>query len=255
VRVSGRTAEITSLRRQSFYPLAGALLAAGAPFGLLCMRRFLLRHKVPMREDVRRDLATYAYLITSTTLVFTLLGRALGRYVDRLADLSSTDGLTGLLNPRAFYPRLEHEIERSRRSGASMTLLLLDLDHLKLLNDQRGHAAGDRALERIARAIRREMRSIDLGARLGGDEFALLAVGTDRGSAGIVADRLQKTIAGQMTEELGFPISASIGVVTFDPLRDRLESLWTLTHAVDRALYEAKRGGRNRVALGTLAPG
>lgn len=253
VRACRRIAETVSRRRQRIYPLAGALLAVGAPFGLLVMRRFLLGRHVPVREEVRRDVATYAYLVASTTLAFTLLGRALGRHVDRLSSLSMTDGLTGLLNARAFYAMLEHEIARSRRSGSSMTLLLIDLDHLKALNDEFGHAAGDRALEQIARAIRREMRSIDLGARLGGDEFALLAVGTDRASAGVVADRLQHAIAGQIPEELGLPITASIGVVTFDPLQDRLDDVWTLTRAVDRALYEAKRSGRNRVAHGTLA--
>jgi diguanylate cyclase (GGDEF)-like protein len=242
-------------KRQSVtYPLAGALIAAGAPLGLLCMRRFVLGHHLSIREEIRSDLATYAYLATSTTLVFTLLGRALGRYADRLTELSTTDGLTGLLNPRAFYGRLEQEIERSRRAGSSMTLLLLDLDYLKALNDQYGHAAGDKALETIARAIRREMRSIDAGARLGGDEFGLLAVGTDSSAARTVADRLQTTIAGLATDAPGRPITASIGVITFDPLRDRLDDEWALMRVVDLALYRAKKTGRNRVAFGTLAP-
>lgn len=250
--------EATGLRdrfsRQSVrYPLAGALLAAGAPLGLLFMRRFVLGDRVTVREDIRRDFATYAYLATSTTLVFMLVGRALGRYADRLANLSATDGLTGLLNPRAFYPRVEQEIERSRRSGSAMTLLLLDIDYLKALNDRYGHAIGDRALEKIAHAIQHEMRSIDVGGRLGGDEFGLLAVGTDRTAASIFADRLQSTIVGQ-NKELGFQITASIGVVTFDPLRDRLVHARDLTRAADAALYAAKRTGRNRVAFGALQP-
>jgi len=239
-----------SLSRQSVtYPLAGAVLAAGAPLGLLFMRRFLLGEHTPMRESIRRDVATYAYLTTSTTLVFTALGRVLGRNTERLSELSTTDSLTGLLNRRAFYPRLQQEIERSRRSGSPISLLVLDLDHLKELNDRHGHHAGDRALTEIARAIRVEMRSIDVGARLGGDEFALLAVGVDESAARTVAARLRSAIETQTTAQ---PISASIGVVTFDPSRNRLDDVWALTRAADQALYTAKRAGRNRVAFGAL---
>lgn len=98
--------------RSVMYPLAGALLAAGAPLGLLSLRRFVLRGRVPIREDIRRDLATYAYLTTSTTLVFTLLGRALGRYEDRLAKLSATDAAHGTPSfPDAI--RVRHETAAS----------------------------------------------------------------------------------------------------------------------------------------------
>ena len=241
------------IRTQSvLYPLAGALLAAGAPLGLRFMRRFVLGDPRSFADDIRRDLATYAYLTASTTLVFTLVGRALGRHADRLTELSTTDGLTGLLNSRAFQSRLHEEVERSRRSRTAMTLILLDLDHLKALNDRHGHVMGDRALERIARAIQHELRSIDVGARVGGDEFGLLAVGTDHTAAGIVADRLQRTIAGEMDKELGFRVTASIGVVTFDPLHDRLVDARDLTRAADAALYAAKRGGRNQIVVGNL---
>jgi diguanylate cyclase (GGDEF)-like protein len=236
------------------YPLAGALLALGAPAGLLLMRRLVLGDRSAFRDDVRRDFATYAYLTTSTTLVFTLVGGALGRHADRLAKLSTTDGLTGLLNPRAFHTRLEEEVERSRRSGAPITLLLLDLDRLKALNDRHGHVIGDRALERIAGAIRGELRSIDVGARVGGDEFGLLAVGTDRTAAGAVANRLQRTIEAERDTELGLQITASIGIATFDPAHDRLLDVRDLTRAADAALYEAKATGRNRVVVGNLRP-
>ena len=239
-----------ALARQSItYPLAGAFLAAGAPLGLLFMRRFVLGDHTPLRESVRRDLITYAYLTTSTTLVFTLLGLALGRNTERLAELSTTDSLTGLLNRRAFNPRLQQEVERSRRSGSPISLLVLDLDHLKSLNDQHGHHAGDYALSEIARAIQLEMRSIDVGARLGGDEFALLAVGADDASAQTVAARLRSAIEDQTA---AYPITASIGIVTFDPSRDRLDDIAALIRAADKALYTAKRAGRNQVAFGTL---
>jgi diguanylate cyclase (GGDEF)-like protein len=236
------------------YPVLGALLAAGAPLGLLFMRQFLDRTRAGLREDIRRDLPTYAYLAASTTIVFVVLGRTLGKHVDHLARLSDTDGLTGLLNARAFRARLRGEIERSRRSGAPMTLLLMDLDRLKMLNDRFGHAFGDRALETIAHAIQREMRSIDSGGRLGGDEFGLLAVGTDRGASAIIAERLRGTLANGVDEQLEVQTTVSMGVVTFDPSRDQLADDAALVRAADTALYSAKHSGRNRVAFGSLQP-
>lgn len=240
------------MRRQSLtYPLVGALLAAGAPLGLLFMRRFVLPARMPMREDLRRDLATYVYLAASTTVVFTLLGWVLGRSAERLAQLSATDGLTGLLNPRAFYPRLQSELDRSRRLGAPFSLLLLDFDQLKALNDQRGHAAGDLALQQLARVIRREMRSIDVGARLGGDEFALLAIGSSAAEARAIAGRIQDAGRG-LTGQFGVPISVSIGVVAFDPSSHSVVDGPGLVRAADGALYDAKHAGRDRVAMRRL---
>jgi two-component system, cell cycle response regulator len=187
--------------------------------------------------------------------VFVLVGRALGRSADRLAELSLTDGLTGLLNGRAFHERLREKTERSRRSGEPVTLLLLDLDRLKALNDRHGRSVGDRALEKIARAVQHEMRSIDVGGPLGGDEFGFVAVGTDPAAASVVADRLRRTMSGEADEKSGIPVTASIGVVTFDPGHPPAVDARDLVRAADAALYEAKRSGRNRVAMGSLETG
>ncbi|MGH6691993.1 MAG: GGDEF domain-containing protein, partial [Gammaproteobacteria bacterium] len=238
-------------QRRFLYPAVGAVLAGGAPLGLLLLRRFLLGRRIPLREEVGRDLPTYLYLGVMTTLVFTSLGRALGRHADLLTALSTTDDLTGLLNARAFYPRLAQELERSRRSGAAVSLLLLDLDHLKALNDREGHAAGDRALRRLARMIRQEMRSADIGARVGGDEFVWLAVGAAAPAAEALAERLQRAIAVR-TADLPVGLTSSIGMVTFDPAHDRSVSVQDLLRAADRALYQAKGAGRNRAVRGRL---
>ena len=234
------------------YPMLGLLFGGTAPLGLLAMRSMILGLDTTVRQEVRRDLPTYLYLAVSTPLVFSLLGRVLGRHADRLAALSRTDPLTGLANARAFYPRVAREIERATRSRLPLSLLLIDLDGLKRLNDRHGHAAGDRALRRIGRAIRGEMRSIDLGARLGGDEFGIIAVGASRTDGEVLARRLQSAISSTPAGGLGLRVTASIGLVTFEPSRHRPTGVQRLTRAADRALYAAKRGGRNRIETGDL---
>jgi diguanylate cyclase (GGDEF)-like protein len=240
---------LLNIRRRISYPVIGAVLAAGAPIGLLVMRRLVPGSQTSIAHEILGDAATYLYLTISTTLIFALLGWLLGRHVDRLAELSTTDSLTGLANARAFYPRLEHEVARSGRLGSPVSLLLLDLDRLKDLNDQHGHAVGDRALQQIARAIRRELRAIDIGARLSGDEFAVLAVGASTAAGLALAERLRAEIAADTMKEIGVPATVSIGVATFDPARDKTVDAHALRQAVDGALYIAKRGGRNRIAL------
>jgi diguanylate cyclase (GGDEF)-like protein len=240
-------------RQHITFPLIGALLAMGAPLGLVLLRRFAFGDHTPIAEDLRRDFATYMYLAISTTLAFTLLGWMLGRYADRLAELSRTDPLTGLANARAFYPGLDREIERSRRSGSPVSLLLLDLDDLKALNDRHGHATGDRVLREIARAVRRELRAADIGARLGGDEFGVLAVGASAASGRALAERLRRSISSEVAKTVGLPVTGSVGVVTFDPAGGGAIDSQALTHAVDRALYTAKKNGRNRVSTAEIA--
>jgi len=160
----------------------------------------------PIRDDLRYDSSTYAYLLISTMLVFTLLGWMIGRYADRLAELSQTDPLTGLANARTFYPGLEREIERSRRSGSPLSLLLLDLDDLKALNDRHGHAAGDRALREIAGRSAESFAWRTVGARLGGDEFGVLAVGASAASGQALAERLRRSIGAEVGKEVGVPV-------------------------------------------------
>jgi len=231
------------------FPLMGALLAMGAPAGLALLRRFVFYDHTPIRVDLREDFATYLYVAVSTTVAFTVLGWILGKYTDRLADLSRTDPLTELANSRGFYPALESEMERSRRSGAPFSLSLLDLDGLKALNDRYGHAAGDRVLREIGRAIRRELRASDTGARLGGDEFCILAVSTSATAAQALAERLTGSVSGEVARDVGLPVTASIGIVTFDPSTSHEVEAQALVEAVDRALYAAKESGRNRVAV------
>ena len=231
------------------YAVAGGLLAAGAPLGLLLVRWARAGSPGPswLGAEVRGDMATYVYVSASTVLAFALFGFALGRQVGRLQALSVTDPLTGLPNRRAFFERLGVEFARAARYGDPLSVLLIDVDRLKDLNDTAGHSAGDAALLRVAAAVRSGLRAADMGGRLGGDEFVLIAPSTPPDAAARLAERVR----GLVTEgsALGPPsaMTVSIGIATFSPAR-LVPGPDALLRVADQALYAAKAGGRNRVA-------
>lgn len=166
----------------------------------------------------------------------------------RLEMLAQTDPLTRTLNRRALSERLGAEMERVRRYNTTMSLLLIDLDHFKQINDTRGHAAGDRALCHFVAVVRRALRRTDAFGRLGGEEFGILLPGSGPEGALEFAERLREEIAASPVEDGqgGIPISASIGVAVFDPADPTPDRI--LARA-DAALYRAKAGGRNRVEV------
>jgi diguanylate cyclase (GGDEF)-like protein len=232
--------------RRTLYALAGAVLGLGAPAGLLglrVMRRALGGRSV--MEEIRNDSETYLYTAASTSIAFALFGGVLGRYADRLARLATTDPLTGLSNARVFHERLRQELGRVDRYHESFSLLILDLDSLKHINDQYGHQAGDEALRSVARAIRRGLREIDLGARLGGDEFGVLAPGTNQASAVTLGERLRANV----TAASGPGARVSIGIASLVPSKGERPLPGAMMAAADKALYRAKREGGDRVAV------
>lgn len=169
----------------------------------------------------------------------------------RAAALAVQDPLTGLANRRAFNHAFSRAWLRCRRAGLPVSLLSLDLDHFKQLNDTYGHPAGDACLKWVARTIRRyARRSEDIAARVGGEEFALLLPETSLEVARQIAEQLRRAIA-RHDEKRGVPvasITASIGVVGAIPTREMKPDM--LIAAADVALYAAKRNGRNQVMLG-----
>lgn len=243
--------------RRFAYACAGGLLSAGAPVGLLGLR--LARCKSGSRllwlrlaaRELAADRAGYMYVGTSTALAFVAFGYIIGRQADRLARLSETDALTGLCNGRGLLHRLATELARSRRYGHPLSLLLMDLDGLKSVNDRYGHLAGDEAIRGLAAVIRSELRETDIGARWGGDEFAVLAPSTSESAALALADRIRDLIPQRNVLR---PLTGSVGVVTVDPrVNDELVEPLDLMRAADTALYEAKRRGRNRVVTAPAA--
>lgn len=165
--------------------------------------------------------------------------------IDRLRGEADLDHLTGLANRRRFRVALSREVERWRRYGAPCALLLLDIDHLKKINDTLGHPAGDLVIREIAETLIRASRDNDTAARLGGEEFALLLAGIDAAKAESAANRLQAILAEQPIDGIG-NVTVSIGVAACPA---HASSERTLYAASDQALYVAKNKGRNRVAV------
>jgi diguanylate cyclase (GGDEF)-like protein len=167
-----------------------------------------------------------------------------------LRRLAETDALTGLFNRRHFDKRLAAEISRAQRSRDEVSLLVLDVDRFKEINDRQGHAVGDLALQAVARGILASLRGYDLAARIGGDEFAAILPETSTESARMVAQRISETV--MQSEPAGGGdgprVSVSIGVATY-PAPARLDA--ELVEMADRAMYLAKQDPSNRVRVWT----
>jgi two-component system cell cycle response regulator len=158
--------------------------------------------------------------------------------VQRLAE---TDALTGLANRRTFEATLERELSRAVRSGEPVTLVMVDIDHFKSLNDGYGHQAGDEVLRLVAEVLAAACRDFDTAARYGGEEFAVVLPSCSSGESLVVAERLRESISKIETVRA---VTASAGVATYPAHASNSEAL---IKAADEALYESKRAGRNRV--------
>lgn len=152
---------------------------------------------------------------------------------------SRRDFLTNLNNRRQFAGLFEAERNRSTRSGKPYSLLYLDINHFKILNDTLGHAAGDEALRVVARALLANSRRMDVPARMGGDEFAVLLPDTDATECRAIAERIDRAIAGEF-ESRRWPIGISIGMATTRGFEATIEDI---LHAADRTMYQVKHRG------------
>lgn len=201
-------------------------------------------------RDVGLSVAALDYLlnITRDVVAPTIVERAA---LEALEHRSVTDPLTGLFNRYHFEAALKREIARCLRYQARLSLVLMDVDQLKLVNDRWGHQAGDRMLGRVARAIRRSLRSTDIASRHGGDEFAVILPDTDGRAGRLVAERICLSVAASFGEgpapDASTPVTVSGGLVEL-PLAAAAASEAQLLVAADRALYLAKRRGGNCVA-------
>lgn len=175
--------------------------------------------------------------------------RELRRMKNALETMAHTDALTKLNNRWVFMERLQEEVERVRRHGSTLSVLLFDLDFFKKVNDTHGHEAGDRVLKTVADVAMQIKRLTDVAARLGGEEFAILLPETQREGALHLAQRLRAAIeAADTVTDSGAPlkVTASVGVATITRTSKELEGI---LKQADTALYEAKAGGRNMVCV------
>lgn len=161
--------------------------------------------------------------------------------------MSITDPLTGLHNRRYLEARLTEELSRSKRYDYPLSFMMIDIDDFKLYNDRNGHQAGDRALEITAQCLRAALRKVDVASRYGGEEFSILLPQTTLQEAGVIADRIRRKITETpfthgKSQPLG-AVTVSIGLSAFSPALDSAEAI---VRAADRALYHAKRHGKNR---------
>lgn len=184
------------------------------------------------------------YMALNVTLALMLFRRK----EEHLRFMARHDALTGLLNRYSLDEYAAREVARVRRGENDLSLVVLDLDDFKQVNDRYGHAAGDQVLVQAARRIQEIIREADIAFRVGGEEFLVLLPDASAEVARQVAERLRRALVDKPFECLGrtMTVSTSIGVVTFDPLADDWERL---LKRADQALYRAKANGRDRVEV------
>jgi diguanylate cyclase (GGDEF)-like protein len=172
------------------------------------------------------------------------------RYVERVKQLAYLDGLTGIFNRRYFEMRITEEIERARRFGAGMAVVMLDIDQFKNLNDEFGHLLGDEVLRQVSSIFHQQLRKIDVVCRYGGEEFAILLSQTNAQHSHNVAEKLRRLVESWQFPGVPRAVTISAGIATYPEhgiTRD------DLVKSADAGLYAAKQDGRNRIVLAPLA--
>ena len=178
-----------------------------------------------------------------------LVGASIGniKLFEKIQRQATTDGLTGLVNHKTFYEILEKELWRSRRYGGRISLIMVDIDNLKSINDAYGHRAGDKAIRKVSKRIKECIRQIDTAARYGGDEFAVILLNTSLDDAIIVAQRMVDAVASSQAtwQKEQIPLSISVGLGQYDADTTPED----ITSRSDQALYMAKQAGKNTVRI------
>ena len=171
-------------------------------------------------------------------------------YVERVKQLAYLDGLTGIFNRRFFELRIMEEIERARRYGTGMAVIMADIDGFKRLNDEFGHLLGDEVLRQVSSLFHQQLRKIDVVCRYGGEEFAILLTQTNAQQALAIAEKLRRLVEAYQFPGVPRTVTISAGVAAFPAHGSSRDEM---IRAADNGLYAAKQAGRNRVCLTSLA--
>ena len=252
-RLAGRPFEVDPFPTNTGMFVSLALMATAI---LLSLRNVANPDIPPDPRYQNFVLVSMVVLITLIAVRYLLTSEANRALYLALHDLyakmtwnAATDALTGIINHGYFVERLEIELQRAQRYHHSLSLIFMDLDHFKQINDTYGHHAGDQVLQQVALSLQQGIRETDLVARYGGEEFVILLPETDPAQARALAERLQQEVAlahVRVPGKAAIPITMSCGVASMPQMANSAEELLT---AADQAMYRAKRAGRNRVMV------
>ncbi len=217
---------------------------AGFMMGVLSALALVVLNPRNLHVEAGMLIMSWNFLIVSA--LFGLVALLISKITELLEKerlLARTDFLTGVQNRMAFMKEVDQEILRALRHGQTLSLIYIDLDDFKAVNDRLGHHEGDRLLQAVGRTLLETVRGIDSVARLGGDEFVVLLPNADSDAAAIVAPRLRQALLGRMRTDL-WPVTFSIGVLTCPIPPGSAEQL---IHRADELMYRAKQGGKDRL--------
>lgn len=210
----------------------------------------IINHRKNVNAKLGRDIgiavAAHDYLTNASGLMkgVTIIEES---KMASLANVATRDGLTGLFDQTSFKHRLKEELERQVRYGSPISLVMFDIDHFKQVNDNHGHAEGDRVLRQVADILRQQVRLMDTAARYGGEEFAIILPEVEQQAAYIFAERLRQNVEDFFKAETQpFPITISLGLKTAQ--QETPTTPEALIVAADEQLYKSKRTGRNKVS-------
>lgn len=211
-----------------------------------CLWQNIVLHKEALEEILARpvgvSVASMDYLANINGQIEEPCVISKGK-IAQIAEIALKDGLTHLFDVSTFHTKLEMEIKRYKRYGSEMSLIMIDIDDFKEVNDTRGHQVGDRVLRKVSRLIAKTARDLDICSRYGGEEFAVILPQTGRREALLLAERTRQRIEDYFKKGLQLTVSLGIATCPLDA-----ESASMLITTADRALYLSKKEGKNRVS-------
>jgi diguanylate cyclase (GGDEF)-like protein len=232
-------------KRKLRWALIGVFLSFLGPLGEWMVLKLF--------SDATTDslMLTYFYTEFVALISLGLFGYMLGLYTDKIEVLALHDKLTGLYNRHYLIEHLEHLLAMRKRYKRKLSLMMIDLDNFKRVNDSYGHVTGDLALKAVSECVRQRCRESDVLARYGGEEFIIICPDSNIQESYRLAERIRESVEQLTSESLGFPGPQTVSIGACELSSDEELSIDQLFSRVDKALYRAKEEGRNKVFIST----